>query len=85
MQIHGKCPLLIGAERNDIEMVKLCIKYPQTDLSIADTEGKTALILAVKSKNIHMVNTLLREEYMGRINAEHLNVSWQFILEDTSL
>lgn len=69
------CPLLIGAERNDINLVKLCLTSPITELDIANEEGKTALIFAVENNNFELVKFLLREEFMGRINVEHQEVS----------
>lgn len=69
------CPILIGAERRDVTLVKLCLSSPLVELGIANNEGKTALILAVENSNVDMLNLLLREEFMDRVKAEHQDVS----------
>ena len=67
--------MLIGAERSDINMVKLCLKCPRTTLDVATNDGKTALILAVERNDMAMLKLLLRDEFLDRLNIEHQDVS----------
>ncbi len=77
LQIRGMCPILIGADKGDITLVKLCLRNPQTDLDLnkPNKDGKTALILAVERSSDEIVNLLLHEDFMEKINAEHWDVS----------
>lgn len=76
-QNDGLCPILIGAKRNDADLVKLICSSALTKMDIVDKESKTALILAAEKGNVDVVRVLLQEEFMERINVEHHDVSQQ--------
>ena len=76
-QIQEMCPILIAAEKNDVDMFKLCLRKStlELNLNISNEDGKTALILAIERNNVDILDVLLHEDFVWNIDFKHCDVS----------
>ena len=75
-QHHSMCPLLIATVQGDLPIARLCIQSPLVDLNIANSEGKTALILAIEREDTAILDALLCcEDATERLSIDHIDVN----------
>lgn len=58
----GKTPLMISIENKNIEISKLLIKLPKTNINIRNYNRKTALIIAVEKNLEEIVDLIINNE-----------------------
>ena len=59
---NGKTPLMISIENENIEIAKLLIKLPKTNINIRSYHRKTALIIAVEKNLEEIVELIINNE-----------------------
>lgn len=70
------CPLLIATVQSNLPVVRLCVQCPEADLNLANSDGKTALILAIGKGEIDILKALLQgADVVERVFIDHKDVS----------
>ena len=69
------CPLLIAIVQGNLPIAKLCIQCAKADLNIANSEGKTALILAIEREDTAILDALLCKDAVEKLNIDHRDVN----------
>ena len=58
----GDTPIMIAANDDNIDLVKILARCPRVDLNLADSDGKTLIERAVRKNDVTLVETLAAEE-----------------------
>lgn len=55
---HKKTPLMVAAKQGALEVVKLLLNQPETDVHLTDSKGRTALKIAMENHREDVINLL---------------------------
>lgn len=74
---NGDTPLMIAIENESIEIAKLLINLPKTNINFRNYNGKTALIIAVEKYLQEVVNLIINNE---RFDSEESLLDYVFFI-----